>query len=93
MKVGADSIELKKGSTRDVLESGHFGTGNLEIRIGDAQDLERAKPLLQRSYEASQKRNGDYGGPTRPETRDARAAVFLAPTRRPSWIIGYKCLD
>jgi predicted transport protein len=30
---------------------GHVGTGDLEIRIKTAADLERAKPLLLRSHQ------------------------------------------
>ena len=42
-----------KGFTRDVRKIGHFGTGDLEIRISSDEDLEKAKPLLLESYEAS----------------------------------------
>ena len=44
---------LEEGFTRDVREIGHFGTGDLEITLGSIEDLERAKPLLEQSYEAS----------------------------------------
>lgn len=53
VKVDPDSIELEDGFTRDVRKIGHFGTGDLEIRIKSRDDLERAKPLLVESYEAS----------------------------------------
>ena len=53
VKVDPDSIELEKGFTRDVRTIGHFGTGELEITIDSDEDLERAEPLLRRSYEAS----------------------------------------
>jgi predicted transport protein len=36
-----------------VREIGHFGTGDLEVRIDSLDDLERAKPLIERSYDAS----------------------------------------
>lgn len=52
-KVDPDSIVLEPGFTRDVRDIGHFGTGDLEITIRTDSDLERAKPLLLRSYEAS----------------------------------------
>ena len=32
---------------------GHYGTGDLEIRIKSDADLEHAKPLIVRSYEDS----------------------------------------
>lgn len=53
VKVDPDSIELQEGFTRDVRNLGHFGTGELEITIDSDEDLERAEPLLRRSYEAS----------------------------------------
>ena len=43
----------EKGFLRDVQNVGHFGTGNMEITIKNEDDLERAKPLLMKSYEAS----------------------------------------
>ena len=52
-KVDPDSIELEKGFTRDMRNIGHFGTGDLEIIISSPADLEKAKPLLMQSYEAS----------------------------------------
>jgi predicted transport protein len=52
-KIDPDSISLEEGFTRDVRNVGHFGTGDLEITIDSAGDLERAKPLLIGSYEAS----------------------------------------
>lgn len=53
VKVDPDSIELEEGFTRDVRKIGHFGTGDLEIRVGTNADLERALPLVLQSYEAS----------------------------------------
>jgi predicted transport protein len=53
VKVDPASIQLEKGFTRDVRSIGHFGTGDLEITIHSDGDLEHAKPLLLRSYEAN----------------------------------------
>lgn len=53
VKVDPDTIDLRPGFTRDVRNIGHFGTGELEITIRTLDDLERAKPLLEKSYEAS----------------------------------------
>lgn len=53
VKVDPDTVELEEGFTRDVREIGHYGTGDLEITIRDREDLERAAPLLLRSYETS----------------------------------------
>jgi predicted transport protein len=53
VKVNPDSVPLELGFTRDVRKIGHFGTGDLEITIDSEDDLERAKPLLIKSYEMS----------------------------------------
>lgn len=44
-------ITIEPGFTRDVSNIGHFGTGDVEITLTKPDDLERAKPLLLRSYE------------------------------------------
>lgn len=53
VKVNPDSIALEPGFTRDVRGIGHFGTGDLEITIQTAADLEKAKPLFDQSYQNS----------------------------------------
>jgi predicted transport protein len=53
VKVDPAEVTLEPGFTRDVSQVGHFGTGDLEITLSKAEDLERAKALIQRSYEAS----------------------------------------
>ena len=53
LKINPDTIELEKGFTRDVRKIGHFGTGDLEVTITSKDDLEKAKVLLQKSYDAS----------------------------------------
>lgn len=53
VKVDPSSIQLEKGFTRDVRNIGHYGTGDLEISIQNDADLERAKPLVLKSYEVS----------------------------------------
>jgi predicted transport protein len=50
-KVDPETVELQDGFTRDVTNVCHLGTGNLEIRIENAAGLEKAKPLLLRSYQ------------------------------------------
>lgn len=55
-KIHPDSIDFKvfsKDFIRDVRSIGHYGTGDLEITIRSDEDLERAKPLLHKSYEVS----------------------------------------
>ena len=53
LKVNPDSVALEEGFTRDVREIGHWGTGDLEVLIRSMDDLEKAKPLLIKSYETS----------------------------------------
>jgi len=48
-----DDVVLEPGLTRDVRQIGIHGTGDLEITIQSDEDLERAKPLLIRSYETN----------------------------------------
>ena len=49
-RLDPSSVPLREGFMRDVSQVGHAGTGDLEIRIQSAADLERAQPLLLRSY-------------------------------------------
>src|SRR5262245_16204949 len=53
VKVDPSSLVLEPGFTRDVSDIGHYGTGDLEITLSKSEDLERAKPLIQRSYDDS----------------------------------------
>ena len=51
VKADFGQVRLEDGFTRDVRKIGHFGTGDLEITIRSDEDLERAKPLIVKSYE------------------------------------------
>lgn len=53
LKVKPEVVALETGFSRDVRNIGHFGTGDLEITIKSAEDFERAKPFILKSYEAS----------------------------------------
>jgi predicted transport protein len=53
VKVDPDSVTLEKGFTRDVRNIGHYGTGELEIKIHNSDELEKAKPLFLKSYESA----------------------------------------
>ncbi|WP_395371101.1 DUF5655 domain-containing protein [Komagataeibacter diospyri] len=53
LKVDPDTITLEKGFTRNVRNKGHFGTGDLEVTLRTPHDLDRAKPLIEKSYESS----------------------------------------
>jgi len=53
LKINPDEVSLEEGFSRDVRKVGHYGTGDLELRVGSTGDLERAKPLIEKSYDAS----------------------------------------
>jgi predicted transport protein len=53
LKVDPATVELQPGFTRDVSNIGHYGTGDLEVTLSKAEDLEHAKQLFERSYETS----------------------------------------
>jgi len=53
VKVNPASVTLEPGFTRDVSSIGHYGTGDLEITLTKPEDIEKAAPLLKRSYEDS----------------------------------------
>lgn len=50
LKLDPSEVALEQGFTRDVAKIGHFGTGDLEVTLASAADLERAAPLIARSY-------------------------------------------
>ncbi|MDI3541022.1 MAG: hypothetical protein PWP66_560 [Thermosediminibacterales bacterium] len=51
LNINPDEVELKEGFTRDVRNIGHYGTGNLEVRITSKDDFEKAKALIAKSYD------------------------------------------
>jgi len=51
LKLSPDTVELDDGFSRDVRQIGHWGTGDLELSLKTLDDLEKAKPLLLRSYD------------------------------------------
>jgi predicted transport protein len=53
VKVAPESIQTEDGFTRDVSSIGHWGTGDLEITLRTMSNLEKARPLLEKSYESS----------------------------------------
>ena len=53
LKVDPGKVTLTDYFTRDVREISHYGTGDLEVTMRTPEDLERAKALLQESYDAS----------------------------------------
>lgn len=53
LKVDPSAVDLEAGFSRDVRNIGHFGTGDLELRVSTHEQLQKALPLIQKSYEAS----------------------------------------
>jgi predicted transport protein len=53
LKVPMHQISLEKGFTRDLSKIGHFGTGDLEVKLQSNDDFEKAKPLILKSYEGN----------------------------------------
>ncbi|MDW9366961.1 DUF91 domain-containing protein [Sinorhizobium meliloti] len=53
LKIDPTTVQLEPGFSRDVSKVGHYGTGDLEITLSAAADLERAAPLIKASYESS----------------------------------------
>lgn len=53
LKVDPDSVALEEGFSRDTRNIGTWGTGDLELTLRTMVDLDKAKPLLERSYTES----------------------------------------
>jgi predicted transport protein len=53
LKLDPETIDLEAGFSRDVHNVGHFGTGALEVTVDSDEDVEKVKPLILKSYQAS----------------------------------------
>ena len=53
LSVDPSSVTLEEGFSRDMRGKGHLGTGDLEVRVASASDLEKAGPLIRRAVEAA----------------------------------------
>ncbi|MFD8607348.1 hypothetical protein [Streptomyces sp. NPDC059631] len=53
LRLDPGTVELEAGFTRDMRGIGHLGTGDLEVRVVSAADLEKAAPLIRRAFEAA----------------------------------------
>ena len=51
VKLNPDTVNLEEGFTRDMRNTGHYGTGDLEISIKNEEDFIKAKDLLNRAYD------------------------------------------
>ena len=52
LKLDPSTVELEKGFTRDVTAVGHWGTGDLEVVLRTAADLNKAKSLARIFHES-----------------------------------------
>lgn len=50
LRLDPASVKPEEGFSRDVSQVGHWGTGDVELTLRGQADLERARPLLERSY-------------------------------------------
>ncbi len=50
LHINVDDVEMREG-LRDVRSIGHWGTGELEVKVRTLADVEQALPLIQRAYE------------------------------------------
>lgn len=53
VKIDPDNVKLEPGFTEDLRNKGHWGTGDLMIIIKSDLDLNRAKDMIVKSYEAN----------------------------------------
>jgi len=51
LRLNPEKFTMEEGFLRDVRNVGHWGTGNLEVTLKNFNDLDKAKPLLQKAYE------------------------------------------
>jgi len=51
LRVNPDTVVLEPGFARDVRGIGHFGTGDLELTIQSASDIEKSKALFEAAYQ------------------------------------------
>ncbi len=50
LRLNPKLVTLEENFSRDVSEIGHWGTGDLELTLRTLEDLEKAKPLIERCY-------------------------------------------
>lgn len=53
LRLDPGSVVLEEGFSRDMRGIGHLGTGDVELRLASAGDLERATPLIRKAFEAA----------------------------------------
>jgi predicted transport protein len=50
LAIDPHTVEIQKDFTKDMTNTGHFGTGDLQVTIKSMADFEKAKPLIDRAY-------------------------------------------
>lgn len=50
LSIDPSSVHLIDGFSRDCTDIGHWGTGNLEVRLKNKSDFEQSKALIEKSY-------------------------------------------
>lgn len=53
LRIDPDTVKLEEGFSRDMRGIGHLGTGDVELRISSAADLEKANPLIRQAFETA----------------------------------------
>lgn len=53
LKLDPDTVDMQEGLIRDVSNIGHFGTGDVELRIKDRSSWQVVEDLARRAYEAN----------------------------------------
>ena len=51
LKLDPKKFPFEKGFSRDVTKIGHYGTGNVELRLTTMSDFEKSKPFIRRAYD------------------------------------------
>ncbi len=50
VKMDPKKVDLIKGFTADYSKIGHYGTGDLQVTMKSAEDIEKAMPILEKAY-------------------------------------------
>jgi len=53
LRLSLDEVDLEHEMIRDVSDIGHYGTGDVEVRVESEDDIELAKKLIEKAYNNS----------------------------------------
>jgi predicted transport protein len=51
LHIDPNTVSFEGGFSRDMRETNHWGTGDVEVRLANRADLEKAQPLIMRAFE------------------------------------------